>query len=87
MIHIELANAENMPEKYHDKVHQTETTTGTVIRVEGKAKDVFNELVALLTFFDNNEQYKPLFLMAMLTSMPGGAEVKEQIDLLKEMDA
>lgn len=87
MIHIELANAENMPEKYHDKVHQTETTTGTVVRVEGKAKDVFNEMVALLTFLKNNEQYKPLFLMVLLTVMSGEVETKEQIDLLKEMDA
>lgn len=87
MIHIELANAENVLEKYHDKVHQTETTTGAVIRVEGKAKDVFNELVALLTFFDNNEQYKPLFLMALATVMTGEGKTCEQIDLLKEMDA
>lgn len=87
MIHIELANAENVPEKYHDKVHQTETTTGTVVRVEGKAKDVFNEMVALLTFLKNNEKYKPLFLMVLLTVMSGEVKTNEQIDLLKEMDA
>lgn len=87
MIHIELANAENTPEKYHDKVHQTETYAGTVIRVEGKAKDVFNEMLALFTFFETSEQYKPLFLIAMLNIMSGGVETKENIDLLKEMDA
>lgn len=87
MIHIELANAENMPEKYRDEAHQTETSIGTVVRVEGKAKDVFNELLALLTFFEKNEQYKPMFRIAMLEIMSGGVEAKEQIDLLKEMEA
>lgn len=87
MIHIELANAENMPEKFHDRVHQTETSTGAIIKIEGNPKDVFHEMLAMLTFFENSKQYRPLFMLALAAYMSGEVETKEQIDMLKEMDA
>lgn len=87
MIHFELANAENIPEKFHDRVHQTETSTGAVIKIEGNLKDVFNEMLAMITFFENSEQYRPLFMMALATFMTGDVKACEKIDLLKEMDA
>ena len=87
MIHFELANAENIPEKFHDRVHQTETSTGAVIKIEANPKDVFHEMLAMITFFENSKQYRPLFMMALATFMTGEVKACEQIDLLKEMDA
>lgn len=87
MIHFELTNAENIPEKFHDRVHQTETSTGAVIKIEGNPKDVFNEMLAMIAFFENSEQYRLLFMMALSAFMTGDVKTREQIDLLKEMDA
>lgn len=87
MIHIELANAENTPEKFHDKIRQTETYTGTVLKVEGNPKKVFYEMLSLLTFFENSKQYRPLFMLALSACMTGDVKACEQIDLLKEMEA
>ena len=87
MIHFELASAENTLEKFHDRVHQTETHTGTIVKIEGAPKDVFYEMLATITFFENSKQYRPLFMMALATFMTGDVKACEQIDLLKEMDA
>lgn len=87
MIHFELASAENTPEKFRDRVHQTETSTGTIVKIEGAPKDVFHEMLAMITFFENSKQYRPLFMMALATFMTGEVKTKEKIDLLKEMDA
>ena len=87
MIHFELANAENAPEKFYDRVHQTETSTGTIVKIEGNPKDVFNEMLAMIAFFENSEQYRPLFMLALAAFMTGDVETREQIDLFKEMDA
>ncbi len=87
MIHFELASVENTPEKFRGMARQTETHTGTIVKIEGAPKDVFHEMLAMITFFENSEQYRPLFMMALAAFMTGDVKAREQIDLLKEMDA